>query len=252
MNFSVYVPSKAEHEKVPVLFWLSGLTCTEKNFIEKSGFQHYAEEHGIMVVGPDTSPRGCNIEGEEDSWDFGTGAGFYCDSTQPKWKDNYRMYSYVTEELPNLIKQEFPASEKMSIFGHSMGGHGALICFLKNPGKYCSVSAFAPICNPMECPWGRKALTGYLGTDKSLWEEYDATCLMKNYSGPKTSLLIDQGAEDKFLQDGQLQPENLAAVCKSKGVHLDLRMQEGYDHSYYFISTFIGDHFAYHAKFLKS
>ncbi|KFM79399.1 S-formylglutathione hydrolase, partial [Stegodyphus mimosarum] len=250
MIFSVYIPPQAANKRCPVLYWLSGLTCTEKNFIEKSGFQRHAAKHGIIVVGPDTSPRGCGIEGEEDSWDFGTGAGFYVDATEEKWKAHYRMYSYVTKELPDLIEKEFPTNGKISISGHSMGGHGALICALKNPTKYTSVSAFAPVSNPMECPWGQKAFTGYLGANRDTWSKYDATVLAKNYDGPEKTILIDQGTEDCYLKE-QLLTERFVNACKGTKISVNLRMQEGYDHSYYFMSTFFEEHFDYHAKYLQ-
>jgi S-formylglutathione hydrolase len=196
MNFSVYIPPKVKDNsgiKVPVLYWLSGLTCTEQNFIIKSGFQRYASEEGIIVVGPDTSPRGVNIESEDDNYDFGSGAGFYVDSTQDKWKTHYRMYSYVTKELPKIIDENFPVIKGcQSIFGHSMGGHGSLICALKNPGFYKSVSVFAPISNPVVGKWGQKCLTGYLGNNKKDWEEWDATLLVKKYKGPPLNLIVEQ------------------------------------------------------------
>lgn len=193
MKFSVYLPPKAlAGEKLPVLYWLSGLTCTEENFMIKSGFQRYAAENNLIVVGPDTSPRGVQIEGQDDSWDFGSGAGFYVDATEEKWAKHYRMYSYVTKELPQIVEAELPVVPgSRSISGHSMGGHGALICSLKNPGVYKSVSAFAPISNPSECPWGVKAFTGYLGSDKEAWKAWDATHLVQQYSGPPLELLID-------------------------------------------------------------
>ncbi|PVD18502.1 hypothetical protein C0Q70_21051 [Pomacea canaliculata] len=218
MRFAVYLPPAAETGKVPVLYWLSGLTCTEQNFITKAGVQKYASELGLIIVAPDTSPRGIGIQGEDDSYDFGTGAGFYVDATQDKWKNNYRMYSYVTRE---------------------------------NPGMFRSVSAFAPICNPIKCPWGQKAFTGYLGTDTQMWEQYDATSLIAKYSGPSLELFVDQGKEDNFLSDGQLLPDRLMEACTVNKVPIILRMQEGYDHSYYFIATFIEDHVRHHAKFLK-
>ncbi|XP_029186882.2 S-formylglutathione hydrolase-like [Acropora millepora] len=252
MKFGVYVPPISAAQKVPVLYWLSGLTCTEQNFITKAGAQRTAAEQGIMIVAPDTSPRSCGIEGEDDSYDFGSGAGFYVDATEENWKTNYRMFSYVTKELPALIASNFPVlPEKQSVFGHSMGGHGALICFLKNPGLYKSVSAFSPICNPVQCPWGQKALTGYLGSDKETWKEYDATELVKNYDGPIPDILIDQGTDDQFYPS-QLLPENFVEACRSKNVPVTLRMQEGYDHSYYFISSFVEDHVKHHARHLKA
>lgn len=197
MKFSVYIPPKAidaDNVRLPVLYWLSGLTCTEQNFIIKSGFQRYAAENNLVVVGPDTSPRGVNIDGEDTDWDFGSGAGFYVNATEPKWREHYRMYSYVVDELPALVEANFSfvLPGKRSITGHSMGGHGALICGLKNPGLYSSVSAFSPIVNPSNCPWGQKAFTGYLGTDKKQWNDWDATALVRHYNGPPLNLLIDQ------------------------------------------------------------
>lgn len=254
MNFGIYLPPRAEEDPVPVIYWLSGLTCTEANFIQKAGAQKYASENGIVIVAPDTSPRGLNIPGEEDSWDFGTGAGFYVDATEEPWK-KYKMYSYVTKELPMLINAKFPVlSDKQSIMGHSMGGHGALICALKNPGLYKTVSAFAPISNPIKCKWGKKAFSGYLGGDEnnSSWMEWDATELAKKYNGPPLDILIDQGKEDTFLKEGQLLPENLLTAAKDVGLPLILRFQEGYDHSYFFITTFIEDHIKHHVKYLKS
>uniref|UniRef100_UPI00202163C6 S-formylglutathione hydrolase-like n=1 Tax=Myodes glareolus TaxID=447135 RepID=UPI00202163C6 len=221
--------------------------------ITKSGFQQAASEHGLVVIAPDTSPRSCNIKGEDDSWDFGTGAGFYVNATEDPWKTNYRMYSYITEELPKLINANFPVDpQRMSIFGHSMGGHGALICALKNPGKYKSVSAFAPICNPVLCPWGKKVFNGYLGPDESKWKAYDATCLVKSSLGSQIDILIDQGKDDEFLTNGQLLPDNFLAACTEKKVPVVYRLQEGYDHSYYFIATFITDHIRHHAKYLNA
>jgi len=254
MTFGIYLPPQAESEKVPVIYWLSGLTCTEQNFVTKAGAQNYASQHGVAIVAPDTSPRGCNIEGEDDSYDFGSGAGFYVDATEEKWKTNYRMNSYITKELPEVINANFPVlADRQSIMGHSMGGHGALTLFLKNPGKYVSVSAFAPICNPLECPWGQKAFTGYFGADnKDLWKEHDACELVKAYNGPPMEILIDQGKDDNFLGGGQLLPNNFVGACKSNNVPVILRMQEGYDHSYFFIASFIGDHVAHHAKCLKA
>ncbi|XP_053140979.1 S-formylglutathione hydrolase isoform X4 [Hemicordylus capensis] len=253
MKFGIYLPPKAETEKCPVLYWLSGLTCTEQNFITKSGFHQAAAEHGLVVVAPDTSPRGCNIKGEDDSWDFGTGAGFYVDATEDLWKNNYRMYSYIKDELPNLINANFPVdSGRMSISGHSMGGHGALILALKNPGKYKSVSAFAPICNPIQCPWGKKAFSGYLGSNVKDWEAYDATYIVKSYQGSPLDILIDQGKDDQFLLAGQLLPDNFIAACTEQKIPVVLRLQKGYDHSYYFIATFISDHIRHHAKYLSA
>ena len=254
MKFAIYLPPQIDTDKVPVLYWLSGLTCTEQNFITKAGAQRFLSSLGIALVAPDTSPRGCNIEGEDDSYDFGTGAGFYVDATEEKWKDNYKMYSYVTSELPELIQANFNVNPaKKSIFGHSMGGHGALICTLKNPGMYRSVSAFSPICNPLNCPWGQKAFAGYLGPDREEWKKWDATELVKTYKGPPFSyVFIDQGRADNFLSEGQLLPDNFVHSAQEGGIPVVLRMQEDYDHSYYFIATFIEDHIRHHAAALLS
>jgi len=253
MKFFVFLPPNATPERrVPALYFLSGLTCTDENFITKAGAQRAAAKHGLALICPDTSPRGVPIEGDSESWDFGVGAGFYVNATEPKWSRNYRMYDYVTRELPAIVNEALPVdSSRVGIFGHSMGGHGALICALKNPGIYKSVSAFAPICNPVNCPWGQKAFTGYLGPDKSTWQEYDATELVKKYSGPSLNILIDQGSADNFLPQKQLLPEAFEEAARGvSGVSLSLRMQEGYDHSYYFISTFIEDHIEHHAALL--
>ncbi|XP_013195367.1 S-formylglutathione hydrolase [Amyelois transitella] len=257
MNFSIYLPPQADggDSALPVIFYLSGLTCTEQNFITKSGFQRYAAEHGIIVVGPDTSPRGVKIAGDDDSWDFGVSAGFYLDATKQPWADNYRMGSYINKELYELIQSAFGNlvdPGRVGIMGHSMGGHGAIVSTLRNPGLYKSVSAFAPICNPSACPWGKKAFSGYLGEDKDQWAEWDATELVKKYDGPPLTLLIDQGAGDKFYIEKQLLPENLVEACRSVGVPVILNLREDYDHSYFYISTFIGEHFNFHAKILKA
>ncbi|KAK5646846.1 hypothetical protein RI129_005310 [Pyrocoelia pectoralis] len=250
MKFAIFIPQECGYSKVPVIYWLSGLECNETNCIQKSGIQRYAAEYGIVIVCPDTSPRGLNLPGEKDSWDFGEGAGFYVDATETPWNKNYRMYSYVTSELIDVINANFPVIPgKQSIMGHSMGGHGALICALKNPNLYRSVSAFAPICNPSQGAWGKKALEGYLGAEnKGLWPQWDATELVKSYSGPPIELFIDQGAADPFLT--QLLPENLIDACKDTQIPAILQMREGYDHSYYYIATFIGKHVAYHAEYL--
>ncbi len=257
MKFAIYLPPGTREaellkEKFPVLYWLSGLTCTEQNFITKAGAQQHAARRDIILVAPDTSPRGCGIEGEDDAYDFGTGAGFYVDATEDKWKTNYNMYSYVTKELPALINENFPAlPDKQSIFGHSMGGHGALVCALRNPGKYCSVSAFAPICNPINCSWGQKAFTGYLGPDREAWKQYDATELVKKFKGPPISyVLIDQGKADQFRVDGQLLAENFMEGCRQGNVPVLLRTHDGYDHSYYFIASFMEDHIRHHVAAL--
>ena len=250
MVFAVYLPPQAENGKVPVLYWLSGLTCTDENFSTKAGAQQFAAEHGIMLVMPDTSPRNTGIEGEDDSYDFGSGAGFYVNATQAPWSNHYHMYDYVVEELPTLIAAEFPADmQRQSIFGHSMGGHGALTIALRNPGKYQSVSAFSPICAPSQVPWGQNALGGYLGEDQSAWQQHDATALILN-GAEKMDLFIDQGEDDEFLQQ-HLRPDLLAAACEEKGFTLNLRYQPGYDHSYFFIASFVGEHIAYHAKALN-
>ena len=250
MRFAIYLPPQAKSQPVPVLYWLSGLTCSEENFIVKAGAQRLAAEYGIAIVAPDTSPRDTGISGEDEDWDLGTGAGFYVDATQAPWDAHYQMYRYVTEELPHLVADRFPIlPEKQGIFGHSMGGHGALICALKNPDLYRSVSAFAPICAPTRCPWGEKAFTHYLGSDRSAWKAYDASELVLNAKFDRP-ILIDQGTADKFLEDGQLLPEVFQEACESAGQPLTLRMQAGYDHSYYFIASFIADHIQHHAAAL--
>lgn len=253
MTFTIYFPPAAESKKVPILYWLSGLTCTDENFIQKSGAQRAASAHGVALVVPDTSPRGLNVEGATESWDFGEGAGFYLNATQEKWK-NWRMYDYVTKELPSLLDSHFKQldTSRASVFGHSMGGHGALVVFFKNPGKYKSVSTFAPIANPSESKVGQKAFKGYLGEDRSLWEEYDATALVKKYNGPKTSILIDQGDEDEFYHEKVLLPENFVEACKGVGMPVNFRLQPGYDHSYFFIATFVDDHIEHHIKSLQA
>lgn len=249
MRFAVFHPQQAKAAKVPVLYYLAGLTCTEETATIKAGAQRFAAEHGLMLVMPDTSPRDIGLPGEEDDWDFGTGAGFYLDAVKEPWADAYRMYSYVRDELRLLINETFNADvDRTGIFGHSMGGHGALTLALKNPDIYKSVSAFAPISSPMQSPWGEKAFTGYLGTDKASWIDYDATELVKN--GHRAShILIDQGTADQFLTE-QLKPEIFKAACKEAGQPLTLRLQQGYDHSYYFIQTFMEDHIRHHASIL--
>lgn len=251
MKFSVFQPPQARPGKVPVLYYLAGLTCTEETFMIKAGAQRFAAELGLMLVAPDTSPRGANIPGDAENWDFGVGAGFYLDATREPWSKHYRMYSYVTRELPALIAEKFPAdASRQGIFGHSMGGHGALICALKNPGQYRSLSAFAPISAPMRCPWGKKAFRGYIGDDHAAWQAYDASELVKQTQSP-AEILVDQGLADKFLSD-QLYPEVFEAACKASGQALTLRRQEGYDHGYYFIATFMEDHLRHHAAQLQS
>jgi S-formylglutathione hydrolase len=250
MRFSVYMPPQAALSRVPVLYWLSGLTCTEENFTVKAGAQRVASELGIAVVAPDTSPRGLGIPGESESWDLGLGAGFYVDATREPWSRGYRMYSYVTRELPALVNASFAVEPRRTgIFGHSMGGHGALVIALRNPDKYRSVSAFAPISSPTRCPWGEKALTAYLGEDRDAWREYDASLLLESRGWKGPTILVDQGTKDPFLEN-QLKPELLIEASRRAHVALDLRMQEGYDHSYYFIASFIADHLRFHAQAL--
>lgn len=249
MRFAVYQPVQATQKPVPVLYFLSGLTCTEETFMVKSGVQKYAAKYGLMLVAPDTSPRNTGIPGEDDDWDFGTGAGFYVDATVEPWASHYRMYSYVVHELPSLIAQHFPVQpEQQGIFGHSMGGHGAIVCAIRNPQQYKSVSAFAPIAAPIRCPWGEKAFSRYLGEEKESWHAYDASELVRQL-GYHGSILIDQGTADKFLKE-QLLPQVFEQACAAVNQSLNLRYQEGYDHSYYFIASFIEDHICYHADSL--
>ncbi|MEK6736122.1 MAG: S-formylglutathione hydrolase [Pseudomonadota bacterium] len=247
MRFSVYQPPQAKHERVPVLFFLAGLTCTEETFMIKAGAQLYAAEYGLMLVSMDTSPRQTGIAGEIDDWDFGAGAGFYLDATQTPWSQYYRMESYITQELRQIIVDQFPVDQnRIGIFGHSMGGHGALILALRYPEIYHSVSAFAPICAPMQCPWGQKAFRNYLGENQQNWRQYDATALIED--GRRVpDLLIDQGLNDQFLTK-QLQSHRLENACAAAGQKLRLRYHQDYDHSYYFISSFIDDHLKYHRE----
>lgn len=252
MQFSVFIPENADGKPMPVLWFLSGLTCTEENFTVKSGVQRWASERGMVVVAPDTSPRGAGIAGEDDDYDFGTGAGFYVDSTQEPWSQNYRMYSYITKELPELLFSNFSSadSNRQGISGHSMGGHGALTIGLKNPNQYKSISAFSPICAPSQCPWGEKALSGYLGDDREIWLPYDAVSLIDQGNG-SGEILVDQGDADNFLVE-QLKPELLEQACAKNNQTLNLRMQSGYDHSYYFIASFMKDHVDFHADRLQA
>jgi S-formylglutathione hydrolase len=250
MRFSVFVPPQAEHGKVPVVTFLSGLTCTEENFMVKSGAQRVAAELGLMLVSPDTSPRGEGVHDDpDDDYDFGLGAGFYLNATQEPWAAHYRMYDYITRELQAIIFGNFPGDqERHGLTGHSMGGHGALTIGLRNPDMFRSLSAFAPICTTLHSPWGQKALTYYLGEDQFAWQDYDA-CEVARRSGDVTKfdrILVDQGAADPFLME-QLRPELLKAACKESGLPLELRMHDGYDHGYYFISTFIEEHLRFHA-----
>lgn len=248
MELSVYVPPGAG--PFPVVYFLSGLTCTADNFTTKAGAQRVASELGLIVVAPDTSPRGAGIPGEDDDWDFGTGAGFYVDATEPPWSSRYRMYTYVREELPALIDASFRTSgpTHRGVFGHSMGGHGALVLALREPGAFRSVSALAPIVAPSRVPWGQKAFTGYLGAERAAWRRYDASELVRERQHPRT-ILIDQGASDAFLET-QLRPELFEEACREAGQALELRMQPGYDHSYFFVATFVEDHLRHHAAFL--
>ena len=250
MELAVYTPPGASAGRVPVLVYLSGLTCTWENVTVKAGAQRIAAREGLLFVAPDTSPRGTDFPGEHEDYDFGSGAGFYVDATEEPWRRAYRMYSYITEELPALVAEHFPADiGRQGIFGHSMGGHGALVAALRNPERYRSVSAFAPISAPSRCPWGEKAFTGYLGSDREAWRRYDATELVAE-SGFRGSVLVDQGTADPYLEE-QLQPQRLREACESAGVDLELRLQDGYDHSYYFIATFMEDHVVHHARALK-
>ncbi|MCP4933532.1 MAG: S-formylglutathione hydrolase [bacterium] len=251
MEFSVYMPPQADFATVPVLTYLSGLTCTQDNVTTKGGFQRMAAELCMAIVCPDTSPRGNGYPGEDDDYDFGLGAGFYVDATREPWSASYKMYSYVVDELPNLISEHFPVDlSKAGIFGHSMGGHGALVIGLKNPDKYQSVSAFSPIVAPSRVPWGQKAFKGYLGGDLEAWKSYDATELVRSGYKANSKILIDQGLDDTFL-DTQLQPELFEEVCKGAEQKVEIRLHEGYDHSYYFISTFMEDHLRHHAQLLQ-
>lgn len=250
MTFSVYLPPQAQIEKVPALYWLSGLTCTDDNARVKAGAQRYAAELGMALVFSDTSPRGANVPDDESRDDIGQGAGYYVNATKAPWSTHYHMYDYVTKELPALLEAHLPLIPGLkAISGHSMGGHGALICALKNPGMYVSVSAFAPVCNPANIAWGRERFRAYLGDDVKLWKTYDATCLVE--AGATCSeLLIDVGLEDEFYMARDLLPENLLAACEKSGQPINLRFQEGYDHSYHFVATFIGEHLKYHHKYL--
>jgi S-formylglutathione hydrolase len=248
MRFSIYLPPGAEASKLPVLFYLAGLTCTEETFAAKAGAQRIAAREGMILVSPDTSPRGANVPGESDNWDLGAGAGFYVDATREPWAPHYRMYSYILE-LRELVMANFPADPtRTGIFGHSMGGHGALVMALRNPALFRSVSAFAPICAPIHSPWGEKAFGAYLGTDEAAWRSYDATELMSGMQAPfPEGILIDQGLADKFLAE-QLHPDAFEQACRKAGQPLELRRHPGYDHGYYFISTFVEDHLRFHRE----
>jgi len=250
MHFAIYLPPQAEHGPVPVLYWLSGLTCTEQNFITKAGAQRYAAEHGIAIVAPDTSPRGEDVA-DAEGYDLGKGAGFYVNATQAPWSAHYRMYDYVVEELPALVEANFPVTDRRAVSGHSMGGHGALVVALRNPGRYRSVSAFSPIVAPSKVPWGEKAFTAYLGDDREAWQQYDATALVAGGLNERLPLLIEQGGADEFLAS-ELKPELLQRAAEAQGHPLTLNLRPGYDHSYYFIASFIGEHIAHHARALAA
>lgn len=249
MNFAVYLPPQAQHARLPVLYWLSGLTCSEQNFITKSGFQRYAAEHGIIVVAPDTSPRGEGVA-NDPAYDLGQGAGFYVNATQAPWATHYRMYDYVVRELPDLVEASFPVTLARGISGHSMGGHGALMIALRNPDRYQSVSAFAPIVAPAQVAWGQKVFKAYLGDDPQAWQQYDTVALLRT-AGTRLPLLVDQGLDDEF-REHQLRPELLREACAVAGHPLTLNLRAGYDHSYYFIASFMAEHLAHHAAALKS
>lgn len=247
MRFSIYLPEeKHAGETFPVLYWLSGLTCTDENFMQKAGAQRIASELRMAIVAPDTSPRGESVA-DDEQYDLGKGAGFYLNATQSPWAEHYHMYDYIVHELPALIEANFPVSKQRAISGHSMGGHGALTIGLKNPGMFSSISAFSPICHPVDCPWGQKAFTTYLGSDTKMWAQYDASLLLKQ-TKEAAPILIDQGSADNFLKE-QLKPEALDASIKGKNLDFQLRHQSGYDHSYYFIASFIEDHLRFHARY---
>ncbi|WLF83462.1 S-formylglutathione hydrolase [Moraxella sp. ZY210820] len=253
MKFAIYLPDTAKHQKLPVLYWLSGLTCTEQNFITKSGYQRYADEHNVIVVAPDTSPRGESVA-DDTAYDLGQGAGFYLNATQGEWARHYQMYDYIATELPTLINEHFPTNGKQSIFGHSMGGHGALTTALKNLEHYQSVSAFSPIVAPSSVAWGQKAFLAYLGDDKQAWADYDSVALLEKHhlaiKQKNLPILIEQGDKDEFLHT-QLKPELFCQMADKLGINYQYDLQAGFDHSYYFIASFIGKHIAFHAKNLK-
>lgn len=246
MNFSVYLPAQAESREVPVLYWLSGLTCTDENFVQKAGAQQFAAEFGVALVAPDTSPRGEGVPDDPDgAYDFGLGAGFYVNATEAPWSTHYKMYDYIVSELPETVESKLPLDgSKRAIFGHSMGGHGALTIALKNPSRYRSASAFSPICSPLNCPWGDKALSNYIGARGDHWSQYD-TCALIKQADTHLPILVDQGEADGFLEE-QLKPELLTQAARESNYKINLRMQPGYDHSYFFIASFVRDHIAFH------
>ena len=248
MQFSVFLPPQAAERKVPALYWLSGLTCSDENFSVKAGAQRVAAELGIALIIPDTSPRGDGVA-DDPAYDLGQGAGFYVNATQAPWAQHYQMYDYILTELPTLLEAQLPLSDQRAISGHSMGGHGALVLALRNPQRFTSVSAFAPIANPLNCPWGQKAFTAYLGEDRAAWEDYDASLLLAQYRGD-LPMLVDQGDADNFLSE-QLKPQTLYTAGMQAKANLLLRMQPGYDHSYYFIASFIEEHLRFHASYLQ-
>jgi S-formylglutathione hydrolase len=250
MRFAIYLPPQAEQSKVPALYWLSGLTCSHKNFVEKAGAQRLAAELGLALVAPDTSPRDLGLPGEDDAYDFGSAAAYYVNATQPPWSQHYNTYDYVVKELPALIEANFPVDGgRKAISGHSVGGHGALVVGLKNPGTYRGISAFSPMVSATRCPWGRKAFQAYLGDDEAAWRAWDATYLVAEATGRAPALLVEQGEEDQFL-DEQLKPHLLEEACEAAGHPLTLNRRPGYDHSYYFIASFIDEHLLYHARAL--
>lgn len=250
MRFAIYLPPQAnEQNKVPVIYWLSGLTCSDENFMQKAGAQRIAAELGVAIVAPDTSPRGDDVA-NADRYDLGQGAGFYVNATQMPWAAHYQMYDYVLNELPTLVEENFPINDQRAISGHSMGGHGALSIGFKNPERYVSISAFSPICHPTDCQWGRDAFSAYLGEDESSWQEYDSSFLIQKAS-KHLPTLVDQGSSDNFLSE-QLKPEALQIAAQKSAYPLQLRLQKDYDHSYYFIASFIEDHIRFHAKHLKA
>lgn len=248
MKFAVYLPPMKDGQKYPVLYWLSGLTCNEQNFITKAGAQQFAAQHGIVLVVSDTSPRGEHVANDE-AYDLGQGAGFYLNALKAPWDTHYKMYDYIVNELPELIEAHFPVTNKRAISGHSMGGHGALMIALRNTERYCSVSAFSPIVAPSQVPWGKKAFNAYLGEDTALWQQYDTIELLNKATNP-LPMRIDVGLDDPFYQE-QLKPELFAKVCDEKQFVYSLKRHQGYDHSYYFVTSFIGEHIAFHAKYLS-